>query len=342
VRGEANLNTVINPDGTIGLTGTYELKQGAYQLNYNLIKRRFDIQEGSTITFAGDPLTADVNITAVYTANVPPYDLVEKQVSDPAQLNYYKQRLPFDVQLKMKGELLKPEIGFDIVLPEEKKYRVNSDVTTLVQGKLSEMRNNPSELNKQVFALLILNRFVADNPFESGAGGTSAEFIARQSASRFLSEQLNQFAGQLINGLELNLDLESSEDYTTGEKRNKTDLNVSASKRLLNDRLTLTVGNNFELEGQTQNTNQNTSLIPGNLAADYQLSPDGRYMTRIYRKNELEDIVEGYVVETGVSFIITVEYNKFRSLFTRRKRDREQERNKDVKEGDNKKSGASN
>ncbi len=344
VRGEANLNTAINPDGTIGLTGTYELNQGSYQLNYNFIKRRFDIQKGSTITFAGDPLLANADIVAVYVANVPPYDLVEKQVTDPAQLNYYKQRLPFDVQLKMKGELLKPEITFDIVLPEEKKYRVSTDVTTLVQAKLSEMRNNPSELNKQVFALLILNRFIAENPFESGAGGTNAEFIARQSASRFLSEQLNQFAGDLINGFEVNLDLESSEDYTTGERRNRTDLNVSASKRLLDDRLTLTVGNNFELEGQTQTANQNTSLVPGNLAADYQLSPDGRYMTRIYRRNELEDIIQGYVVETGVSFIVTVEYNKFRNIFRKRNKFRQDEAKDDKKEdkNENKTKGATN
>lgn len=338
VRGEAALNTVINPDGTIGLAGTYELKQGTYELNYNLIKRKFNIQDGSTITFAGDPLQAEANITAAYTANVPPYDLVEKQVSDPAQLNYYKQRLTFDVQLKLKGPLLKPEISFDIVLPEEKKYRTNSDVITTVQGKLSEMRNNPSELNKQVFALLILNRFVAENPFESGAGGKSVEFMARQSASRFLSEQLNAVAGRLINGLELNLDLESTEDYTTGEKRNKTDLNVSASKRLLNDRLTVTVGNNFGLEGQNQNTNKNSSLVPGNLAADYQLSTDGRYMVRIYRKNEIQDIVEGYVVETGVSFIVTVDYNRFKTLFRKRKPDVDSDNQKET----DKKGGTNN
>lgn len=318
VRGEANLNTVMNPDGTIGLTGTYDLKQGTYQLNYNFIKRRFNIQEGSTITFAGDPMDADVNIVAVYEANVAPYDLVERQLEED-QLNYYKQRLPFDVQLKLRGPLLKPIISFDIVLPDEKGYRVNPDVITLVQGKLQELRNNPSELNKQVFAVLVLNRFVSENPFESGTG-TDAEFLARQSASRFLSEQFNKMADNLINGFELNVDLESTEDYTTGEKRNRTDLAVSASKRLLDDRLTITVGNDFELEGRTQNTNQNTSLVPGNLAADYKLTTDGRYMVRIYRQNELENIIEGYAVETGVSFILNLEYNRFRNLFIKRKR----------------------
>jgi hypothetical protein len=320
VRGEASLNTNVRRDGSIGLTGTYELKDGAYELNYNLIKRKFKIQSGSTITFAGDPLDADVRITAIYNANIAPYDLVAKQVDNPDQLNYFKQRLPFEVRLNMTGNLMKPAISFDVVLPEDKSYAVSSDVTSLVQAKLTQVRNDASELNKQVFAVLILGRFVSDNPFESGAGGGSAEYIARQSVSRFIGEQLNKFADQLVQGLELTFDLQSTEDYTTGTKRNRTDLNVAASKRLLNDRLTLTVGNNFELEGQNQNKNQNTSLIPGNLAADYQLSKDGRYLVRVYRRNEMEDILQGFVVETGTSFVVTLNYNKFKNLFNRKKR----------------------
>ena len=330
VRGEASLNTTIRPDGTIGITGIYDLKDGAYELNYNLIKRKFKIQSGSSITFAGDPLDANVNITAVYQANIAPYDLVSKQVQED-QLVYYKQRLPFEVHLNMKGSLMKPEIAFDVVLPEDKPLTVSSDVSSLVQSKLSQIRTNASELNKQVFAVLILNRFVSDNPFESGAGGGGAEYVARQSASRFIGEQLNKFADQLVQGLDLTFDLQSTEDYTTGTKRNRTDLNVAASKRLLNDRLTLTVGNNFELEGQNQNKNQSTSLIPGNLAADYQLSKDGRYMIRIYRRNEMEDILQGYVVETGTNFIVTLNYNKFKNIFRNRKQNREnRQRNREI------------
>ncbi|MGN6476363.1 MAG: hypothetical protein ACTHKV_03995, partial [Flavipsychrobacter sp.] len=112
-----------------------------------------------------------------------------------------------------------------------------------------------------------------------------------------------------------------------------------------NDRLTVTVGNDFGIEGQNQNTNQNSSLVPGNLAADYQLTQDGRYMVRIYRRDELQDIVEGYVVETGVSFIVTVEYNKFKNLFIskkKRKEQRERRREQEMDDIDNKTKGAAN
>jgi hypothetical protein len=93
---------------------------------------------------------------------------------------------------------------------------------------------------------------------------------------------------------------------------------VALSKRLLNDRLTVTIGSNFELEG-SQNTNRNSSNIAGNVAVDYSLSQDRRYMLRAYRKNEYEGVIEGYVIETGVGFIITLDYNKFKNLFLGKK-----------------------
>lgn len=317
VKGEANLNTYIGPDGTMGLTGVYELNDGYYELNYNFLKRKFKIQPGSIITLSGDPLDAEVDITAAYLANMAPYELVEKQV-EQTDLNYYKQRLPFEVLLKLKGKVMKPDISFDIVLPENKQNVVSTSVAELVQRKLTEIRNDPSTLNKQVFAALILGRFISDDPFASGSGG-GVEYAARQSASRFLSDQLNNIAGQLIKGVELNVGLESSEDYSTGQKSNRTDLNISASKRLFNDRLNITVGNDFQLEGQQAQTQQ-SSLIPGNLSADYRLSKDGRYLVRAYRVNQLQNIIDGYVIETGVSFRMTIEYNRFKNIFRNREK----------------------
>lgn len=319
VRGKATLNTAIDAGGALTLNGIYELKEGAYELNYNLIKRNFQIKSGSIITFAGDPLSATMNVTAVYKANVAPYDLVEKQVPDPAQLVYYRQPLPFNVQLSMNGPLMEPQLSFDIVLPENGTYRVSSDAVQLIEAKLTQIRTDTSELNKQVFALLILNRFITDDPFSSDGGG-GAEFAAKQSVSRFLGEQLNQFANHLIKGVDLSVDIASTEDYTTGQRRERTDLNVAASKRLFNDRLKITIGNNFELEGpQTKSTNPNSSVIPGNLAIDYNLSADGRYVIRAYRQNQDEGVIQGFVTETGVNFIINYDYNRFKSLFTKKK-----------------------
>ncbi len=320
VRGDASLNASVAPGGTIGLTGNYALHDGAYQLNYNFIKRKFKIKDGSNITFAGDPIKGtNMDITAVYEATVPPYDLVQRQVADQAALNYYKQRIPFAVDLHLKGPVLQPGINFDLSLPDDKVYPLSSDQIEVIQGKLSQVRTDTSELNKQVFAILILNRFVSDDPFSSQAS-SSVGFTALQSVSTFIGEQLNQAANKLIKGVDLSVDLATSEDYTSGSLRQKTNLNVAASKRLLDDRLKLTVGNNFELEG-AQTTTQQTNYVPTNLAADYLLTSDGRYTVRGYRKSYDEGVLQGYVTETGVNFIVSLDYNNFKNIFRKNKKD---------------------
>jgi hypothetical protein len=260
-----------------------------------------------------------MNVTAVYTVKAAPMDLVKNQIADEEAgvRNTFLQRLPFKVLLVLQGELLQPQVSFDIQLPEESN-EIAKGTSTTINNRLTQLREEPSELNKQVFALLLLNRFIGENPFESSAGGLTAEYFARQSASKLLTEQLNKLAGDLIQGVDINFDVASFDDYSTGSAQTRTDLNVALSKRLLNDRLTVTVGNNFELEG-AQNSNRNTSNIAGNVAVDYSLSQDRRYMLRAYRKNEYEGEIDGYVIETGVGFIITLDYNKFKNLFLGKK-----------------------
>lgn len=317
LKGEAQLTGGIDPSGKTTLTGKYEFSGGAYEMNFNMIRRKFDIQKGSSITWNGEPTLATLNITAIYKVSAAPIDLLGNQLGAVSQTvkNTYKQKIPFQTILKMNGELLKPEITFDIILPDG-NYGVSSDIVTISQAKLEQLRQEPAELNKQVFALLLLNRFIGENPFSSESGGTSAESLARQSVSKILSQQLNDLAGNLISGVQLNFDLQSTQDYTSGTMVNKTDLNVGLSKKLLNDRLKVTVGSDFGVEGKAR-PNENLNNIAGDVALDYQLTKDGRYMVRVYRKNEYQVAITGQVVETGLAFIITMSYNKFRELYHR-------------------------
>jgi translocation and assembly module TamB len=278
---------------------------------------------------------AELDVTAVYTVKTAPLDLVNATLENPTttERNTYLQRIPFEVLLILQGELMQPRVSFDIQLPKANTEIAQSNVTE-INNRLIQLRQEPSELNKQVFALILLNRFIQENPFESSAGGLTPEYFARQSASKLLTEQLNQIAGDLIQGVDINFDVASFEDYSTGSAQTRTDLNVSLSKRLMNDRLTVTVGNNFGLEG-ARNTNRNASNLAGNVAVDYSLSKDGRYLLRAYRKNEYEGILEGYVIETGVGFVITLDYNKFRNLFMGKKqREERRERRRQAREAE--------
>jgi len=217
--------------------------------------------------------------------------------------------------LKMKGDLMKPEITFDIELPDDQKSKWSD-----VEVKLEQVRRDDAELNKQVFALLLLGRFVQENPLENAAEGASLMGTAKTSVSRILTEQLNNLAGSLIKGVDLNFGVNAEDDFSSGTRTSRTDLTVGVSKKLLNDRLRVSVGSNFELEGSA-NTNQNASNIAGDVAIDYLLSKDGRYALRGYRRNRFEGVVEGQVIESGVSFIFTFDFNEFKQIINRKTED---------------------
>lgn len=320
VRGEAVISAGIDPSGKITMVGNYSIEEGAYQISFNFLQRKFDIQKGSTITWTGEPTTAQLNVTAVYVANTAPIDLVEQQVAaSPAAIrNTYMQKLPFEVHLNLTGELLRPVIAFDIVLPNDKNYGVSNDVVTAVQTRLDQIKQDEGEINKQVFSLLLLGRFVGENPFKSQGASFSAASYARQSVSKLLTEQLNQLAAGLIQGVDINFDVTSTDDYTTGSLQNRTDLNIGLSKQLLNNRLKVSVGNNFQLDGPT-NSQQRNNNVAGNVTIDYQLSRDGRYLLRFYRRNQYEGVVDGYIIETGLSFILSADYDKIMELLRKKK-----------------------
>ena len=219
--------------------------------------------------------------------------------------------------MHLKGQIMQPLLTFDVILPENKVYPLTPDQIELVQGKLSQLRTDTTALNKQVFATLILGRFVSDDPFSSSSPGLG--FTALQSVSTFIGEQLNQAAGKLVKGVDISVDLQTAEDYTTGSMQQRTDLNLAASKRLLNDRLKLTLGNDFELQGP-QTNNQQSSYVPNNLAADYLLTPDGRYTLRTYRKNYDEGVLQGYITQTGLDFIVSVDYNNLMYVLKKKKK----------------------
>ncbi|TRZ50116.1 hypothetical protein D4Q80_00870 [bacterium] len=246
VQGKTTLAASLDESKKISLTGLYELERGSYQFSLNMLKKKFEIVKGSTITWTGDPLSAIVNIKALYQLKSSPISLVEQQLvgQTPTEINKYKQRVPVEVYLKMAGDLMKPEIKFDVVIPEP-------DISKwpLVDEKLQKIRTDESEMNKQVFALLILGRFVGEDITQNNTGSTTTGTMVRQSVSGVLSSQLNRVAGGLVKGVDLNFDFESQDDYSTVTAQTRTDLKVGMSRTMKNDRIKVNVGANVPIEG---------------------------------------------------------------------------------------------
>jgi len=326
VQGDARLNAGVDPGGHLVLAGVYELDKGYYDLHYQFLERKFNLMKGSTITFAGEPLQADANITAEYIANTNSRNLLDNEITDvtPNLANSFNQSLPFRVILYITGRLSKPNINFDIQMPEQNNL-LNNDLRTTIENKLQQIRTDPAEINKQVFSLLLFNRFVSEQSSDFFKGnGSDFNDLARQSVSQFLSSALNEIASDLFKGVDIDLNLNSYNDYSNGGNNQRTDLNVAISKSFANDRVTVTVGQNFGIQGQNSaekaaGTSSNSGFKP-DVAVSYKLTADGKYMIRAYTKNQYEVVVEGYVVENGVAFLMTMEYNKFRELFRKKKK----------------------
>lgn len=323
IKGDANLTATMDPSGKTSLTGRYNVSSGSYNLSVGPVKREFKLQQGSNIVWTGEPTSATVDLTAMIEVSTASIDLTGDQNSPTA-----KNKLPFQVYLMMTGELLKPIIKFKIDLPENNRGAEGG----VVYGKLQQINSDEGQVNKQVFALLVLQRFIADNPFESlaGSGNGLVTNFARSSVSNLLTEQLNKMASDLIKGVDINFGINSSEDYSENGFQNKSQLEVGLSKKLLSDRLIVTVGSSFGLEGQT--AGQNSTNIAGNINIEYLLSKDGKYRLRAYRRNENEGVIEGQIVETGVGFALVVDYNKFREVFqnfSKKRRLRQEQKPKD-------------
>lgn len=325
VEGSAQLNAGVQPNGDIALTGAYNLSKGSYQLNYQFIKRKFELQEGSTILFSGDPLNAEADITAIYEINAVPFDLIGNELGSTSNLDagLYKQKLPFQVVLFIKGPVMEPQLSFNIKL-KEKVAGVSADLATTIDNKLLQLRGDASQMNKEVFGLLIMGRFIGEQSKDffasSGSGGgLQPDQVVKESVSRFLSDAVNQLAADLIKGLDINVNLKTVDDYSTATQR--TDLSINLSKRLLNDRLSISVGKDFTIEGDDPlargQNNNNLKFLP-DVSTSYKLSKDGKYAMRLYRRNQYEAIMDGYFTETGAAFTFSVNYDRFKELFKKK------------------------
>lgn len=313
ISGKADLRYELFPNGRMTLSGLYEVSSGSYDLSlYEVIQRKFELVPGSTIAWRGDPLDAELNLRALYRVKTNAVDLMSEQLSgaDASTLNRYRQELPFEVYTNIRGELLKPAVSFSLDMPENQRSALDGNVYARVQ----QLNQQESEVNKQVFSLLVLNRFIP-----AGGGGQTAGSgaLARSSASQLLSGQLNSLSAKYIKAVELDLNLNSYTDFQSGQGQDRTVANINLRKNLFNERVVVQIGSQVDLEG-SQRRQQNVSDIFGDVSVEYLITEDGVYRVRAFRRNQFEGALEGQLIITGTSLMYNREFNKFSEAFRRR------------------------
>jgi translocation and assembly module TamB len=315
IGGEGNLNFNIFPNGRTTLSGRYVMNKGHFEMNlYNLVRRRFEISPGSSVTWAGDPFDANMDIRAIYRVQAAASSLMVSSTMGATgeEMNRFRQQLPFLVYMNIDGELTRPILTFNLDMPEDSRGAIGGQVYNRVRS----LNQQEEELNKQVFSLLVLNRFFPQAGSDGSGGGTMA--LARNNLNQALSDQLNMFSNQLLGstGIELDFGLDSFTDYQGDGAQDRTQLDITARKRLFNDRVIVSVGSEVDIQGESQDPNESTPVI-GNVSVEYLITENGRLRLKGFRRNQYENVIDGQLIVNGIALIYTREFNQFKELFAR-------------------------
>lgn len=303
--GEADLRVDMNPSGDMGMQGTYELVSGSYNLSFaGLVQKEFGIREGSTITWTGDPANAELDMTAVYTTETSLEDLLAayRDALTTEQLRAASTEQEVNVLLGIAGTIEAPELSFDIEVPALSSGGANIQ---LVEDVINQVKQNETELYKQVFGLIVLNRFIpTTGGFGSSEGGGLAGGINEKidnSVSRLLSSQLSSLSEDYLGGVEINVGLQQA-DQTQQSTLADRDLNVELSKSLFNDRLTVSVGGVTTLQtGQGGVSAGNSGEVMAQFEVLYRVDKAGNLNVRIFQSPRRDPLTNNFEQNAGVS-----------------------------------------
>lgn len=297
--GTGNLRINFYNKGNFQIFGTYNITEGIYKMSLqNVIRKDFILQPGGTVTFSGNPRSADLNIQAVYTVNSASLnDLI-------ADASSSKGNVRVNCLMNLSGNLTSPELKFDLELPT-----VSEEDRELVRS----LTSTEEQMNTQIIYLLSVGKFYTYDIAAENATQTDA---TSSLAFSTLSGQLNNMLSQVINSQNWNV----GTNLTTGEK-GWSDVEAEAilSGRLLNNRLI--INGNF---GYRENTLQNTNFV-GDFEAIWLLTPNGEFRLRGYNQTNDRYFTKSTLTTQGIGLMYKKDFTNWRELFDwflRRKRNR--------------------
>ncbi|HEV7230872.1 MAG TPA: translocation/assembly module TamB domain-containing protein [Bacteroidia bacterium] len=293
-KGAGNIQMNISTLGKFSMYGDYSIENGEYLFTLkNLINKKFKIERGGTISWAGDPKDATINLNAVYQ--------VRAVLKPVVQSDSTGRRYPVNCTMNLTGSLLQPNINFDIDLP-------TVDETTRQEVKRNV--NNEQEVNRQVLALLVLNSFVppVGSEAQTGAGLTTTT-AGLTTSSELLSNQLSNWLSQISSDFDLRV------KYRPGDVVNRDQMELALSTQALNDRLTL---DGSVISGATNQ--KNTNNVVGDLNVEYKLTRSGKLRLKAYNKTNDNTVLNADApYSQGMGLAYKEEFNTLTELMNRYK-----------------------
>nr|WP_255749422.1 translocation/assembly module TamB domain-containing protein [Pontibacter liquoris] len=301
IRGSGNgdIRMTIDTRGDFNMYGTFEITQGAYNLNLleGLLTREFKVSPGGTITWNGDPLNGVMDITATYTQMASLSGLLPNDESNDLQGRY-----PITAVIDLNGQLLTPQITLGMNFDQ-----MPQNVQTTLSGLINSIKNDESELNRQVFSLLVLQRLSPQGTFAADGAGAGA---VGGSLGSLLSSQLGNFLNSIDNNLEIDIGLGALDQNALSA------LQVRLSYTFLQGRLRVTseagLGSNTDYSGTRRSGYQ------GDWSVEYYLAKSGELRLRMEYNTFPERLgTTSSTTSQSISVLHTKRFDSFREIFTR-------------------------
>lgn len=325
-QGNGIIEIAIPRNGDLAMYGVFEVANGDYRFtiqriyNISLFNAPFQFKKGGTITWIGDPIRAQINLDAEYKGlNTSPYGFISEYLPNDDRLYAEASKpTPVDLTLELRGELMQPDISFHIDFPQ-----LYGDIKTYVTSKLRQLEQDPNEMTKQATSLIAFGFFIPKD-FNSSVG-TAISTTVYNTLSDLVSNQVTQLLtpvlteavadGKILTSVSLDFSYQFYEANSTGtgqiQDRVGSELQIGPILKLLGDRLVLKPG----VKSGEQSAEPYVAV---DLDLEYALTPDRRYIIRLYNNNDA--VLEGRRVRSGVGFSYRKSMDSLAELFRREKK----------------------
>lgn len=282
-RGGGTLLIQLDTNGKFDMYGDFIAYEGTFNFKYKgLFQKEFKFRPDGNIRWEGDPAGALLDISAVYKAEANPSILLE----NPS----VNRKIPVDVVINLDGELLKPDITFDIEFPA-----ATSTVVSELEYRLSD--KNARELN----AISLVSQGV----FLSNASISTAGAVNNllETTSSVLSDILFSDDDSIFD---VGLDLVQADNTPDLQSAGRVGITLSTqitNRVLINGKVGVPTGGISE------------SVIVGDVEIDFLLSENGALRAKVFnRQTDIQFIgeTEGYTQGAGLSY--AVDFNSFKEL----------------------------
>lgn len=209
-----NLDLNINSLGDFEMSGDYIIESGSFDFTaQEVINKKFNIRQGGTIRWTGNPTAAQINLKAIYSLRASLSDLYTAANRDGSNAD---ERVLTEVEMSLTGSLMKPDPRLDIFFPSN----------PAIKEEMQSYFNDENNRNLQALSLILRRSF---------APGTGKEALGKQLTSGVAATATELLFNQFNNVLStLNLNFVDINIRSLSE--------ANASFRFFNERVILNAG----------------------------------------------------------------------------------------------------